>query len=183
MVERLDKGVSDHCPQLLCFESNNTRRGLFKFYNVVADHVDFEQVVREHWGRDYSHNLLRAVWRNCMRLKEPIKKINTQWFVKTKERLEDIRHNLQQVQHLLSGNPSDELLHDEKRLLVELEKWSKIEENIWQQKSKIDWLTLGDANTIFFHVYTKVRQHTNAIHRLVRADVSICVGKHKLSKR
>lgn len=65
-------------------------------------------------------------------------------------------------------------------LLAKLEKWSNIEEKIWHQKSRIDWLTLGDSNTRFFHAYVKVRQNANAIHRLVRADKSICLGQEQI---
>lgn len=59
---------------------------------------------------------------------------------------------------------------------MELEKWSKIEEQIWQQKSSVDWINLGDSNTKFFHAYAKIRQHSNAIHRILRPDGTAVVG-------
>lgn len=64
----------------------------------------------------------------------------------------------------------------------ELERWSNIEESIWKQKSRIDWLQLGDSNTKFFHAYTKFRQNSNAIHRLVRVDGEVCLGQHMLKE-
>lgn len=81
----------------------------------------------------------------------------------------------------MAGNPTEELIQEEKLLLGELGK-SNIEENIWIQKSRIDWLQLGDANTKYFHAYTKVRQHANAIHRLEREDGSICTGQAKIKQ-
>lgn len=75
VVERLEKGVSDHCPQLLRFEPTIVRKRLFKLYNVVADHEQFIQIVRDHWGQDRNSNKLRNIWLNCLRLKSPLKKI------------------------------------------------------------------------------------------------------------
>lgn len=75
-----------------------------------------------------------------------------------------------------------ELIQEEKLLLSELEEWSRIDELIWCQKSRIDWLKLGDSNTRFFHAYVKVRQNANAIHRLVRIDDSICVGQAQIKQ-
>lgn len=61
VVERLARGVSDHCPQLLSFGASVTRKGLFKFYNVLAEHVLFEQIVGENWGTSRSQCQLRDV--------------------------------------------------------------------------------------------------------------------------
>lgn len=99
VVERLVKGVSDHCPQLLNFAYVNHRRPLFKFYNVLADHAQFEGLVREHWRVQRSQNLLKNIWLKCKDLKGPLKQFNTRWFLSTSERVEGIRqklHNLPQ---------------------------------------------------------------------------------------
>lgn len=49
IVERIEKNVSDHCLQLLRFESVIPRKGLFKFFNVIADHEGFEQAFQRFW--------------------------------------------------------------------------------------------------------------------------------------
>lgn len=36
-----------------------------------------------------------------------------------------------------------------RELQQQLEKWSKVEESAMQQKSRAQWLTLGDANTAY----------------------------------
>lgn len=53
-----------------------------------------------------------------------------------------------------------------------LEKWSNIEEKIWQQKSRASWVQLGDSNTKHFHAYVKERQSQNSIKLLVKNDGS-----------
>lgn len=183
IVERLEKSISDHCPQLLRFEAREARRGFFKFYNVIADHEMFEQIVRDNWGTERSQSLLKDVWRKCHKLKTPLKELNTKWFLKTNERVCSLRQKLQLVQIRLQQDPVGlEILQEEKTVLGELEKWSNIEENIWQQKARIDWLKLGDSNTKFFHAYAKMRKSANAIHRLTREDGSICLGQTQIKK-
>jgi hypothetical protein len=43
---------------------------------------------------------------------------------------------------------------------------SKVEEKYWRQRSRIDWLTKGDANTTFFHAFANARRWKCAITRL-----------------
>lgn len=45
-------------PFLIRFENEERRKGLFKFYNVLPGHENFEQIVQENWGIT---NLLRDV--------------------------------------------------------------------------------------------------------------------------
>lgn len=149
VVERLTKGVSDHCPQLISFDTVRPQRSLFKFFNVLADHEQFEQMIRENWTSTESGSTLRGVWRKCNNLKHPLKQLNTRCFAKTADRVEGIRQKLQVTQQLIQQG-STNLLQEEKFLTAELEKWSKIEESIWQQKARIDWIHLGDSNTNFF---------------------------------
>lgn len=61
VVERLERGVSDHCPQLLQFASIQQRKSIFKFYNVIANHEDFQNVIRTKWGNQSSSCKLRDI--------------------------------------------------------------------------------------------------------------------------
>lgn len=67
---------------------------MFKFYNVIADHESFEQIVREHWRGFRSQNLLLDIWRKCKQLKKPLKALNTQYFRNTTEKVQLIRTEL-----------------------------------------------------------------------------------------
>ncbi|KAL6509176.1 hypothetical protein OROGR_022486 [Orobanche gracilis] len=49
------------------------------------------------------------------------------------------------------------LFQDVKSVQSAYEKWSKVEENILKQKSKVHWLNCGDGNNKFFHASLKAR--------------------------
>ncbi|KAH0696290.1 hypothetical protein KY290_013643 [Solanum tuberosum] len=58
----------------------------------------------------------------------------------------------------------------EKELQIQLEKWSMIEESAMQQKYRIQWLRLGDANIAYFYAHMKNRVAQNTITRLMTSD-------------
>lgn len=47
---------------------------------------------------------------------------------------------------------------------------SGLEEQFFYQKSKVQWLGLGDRNSRFFHKVTQSRDVRNTIRRIVTAD-------------
>lgn len=67
-------------------------------------------------------------------------------------------------------------------MIQELE-WSGIEESIWRQKARIDWLKLGDSNTKFFSAYVKARINVNAVTILLREDGSRCVTQQQMKEK
>lgn len=109
MVERLERGVSDHCPQLIRLDNVSPQRGLFKFYNVLADHDQFEQLVSENWCISKTRSTLRDIWKKCHKLKGPLKQLNTKWFMKTSEKVDGIRQKLHLTQQLIQQEASTEL--------------------------------------------------------------------------
>jgi hypothetical protein len=56
---------------------------------------------------------------------------------------------------------------------------SVVEEEYWRQRSRVTWLTKGDANTAFFHAYANGRRRKCAITRLV-TDSGTLVEPHAL---
>ncbi|XP_057249329.1 uncharacterized protein LOC130590789 [Beta vulgaris subsp. vulgaris] len=57
-----------------------------------------------------------------------------------------------------------------KGLLNDLNHWSHVEESILHQKSRINWLQKGDANTKLFFTATKARHGQNRIELIIADD-------------
>ena len=48
-------------------------------------------------------------------------------------------------------------------VVSQLNKVMEIEESIWRQRSRVNWLQEGDRNTKFFHGYAKGRGNRNRV--------------------
>ncbi|XP_019261680.1 PREDICTED: uncharacterized protein LOC109239556 [Nicotiana attenuata] len=59
------------------------------------------------------------------------------------------------------------LFEIEKEMIQQLEKWDKIEESFYKQKSRIQWLQLGDTNSAYFFASMKRRMGQNQITKLI----------------
>lgn len=68
-----------------------------------------------------------------------------------REELENMQAQMRQT------TLSRDMFEAEKKARKELEKWSTIEEGIYKQKSRVQWLKLGDSNTTFFFANMKGR--------------------------
>lgn len=75
----------------------------------------------------------------------------------TKEELEQIQSQL----HVDNFNVN--LHNQEVHAFCSLMKWHAIVENILRQKSRIQWLQLGDSNTKVFNAAMKERQARNTV--------------------
>nr|XP_009769385.1 PREDICTED: uncharacterized protein LOC104220249 [Nicotiana sylvestris] len=69
-----------------------------------------------------------------------------------------------------TANAPTDLFEEEKELLLQLEKWDNIEESIYKQKSRIQWLQLGDTNSVYFFVSMKTRKAHNQIIELINSN-------------
>lgn len=70
---------------------------------------------------------------------------------------------LEGVQRCLTHRITEALLKLESKLKEERSEILFQEELLWQQKSRVQWLRSGDANTKFFHASTLIRQRRNMI--------------------
>ncbi|XP_070045867.1 uncharacterized protein [Nicotiana tomentosiformis] len=66
-----------------------------------------------------------------------------------------------------STNQQQGLIDKEKELKLELEKWSLKEESIMKQKSRNQWLNVGDSNTSYFYASVNNRVTKNNIRSLI----------------
>lgn len=77
------------------------------------------------------------------------------------ERKRAMIQNLEEVAHLLTINPSEDLENAQRDLWGKYEQILVQEEVLWFQKSRSKWIQFEDCNTKFFHGATAVRRRRN----------------------
>ncbi|KAH0712546.1 hypothetical protein KY289_008505 [Solanum tuberosum] len=71
---------------------------------------------------------------------------------------------------LIQRHIQDYLTDQEKMLILEIEKWNRVEEQVLRQKSRATWIECGDANSKYFHAQWKFRCSHNAINSIYIAN-------------
>lgn len=105
------------------------------------------------------------------KVKQAMKELNKAEYNVVGVKVKEYRQKLIEVQeHVSDLGQNRQLIEDEKAAKLQLEKWSRIEESIMKQKSRIKWLQLGDANTAYFFASMKSRCSQNKIRRLIKSD-------------
>ena len=100
-----------------------------------------------------------------------LKKFNVEHFSKISCRVLEIRKELDRVQCALQDIPSDPaLLAEEARLSVSYGDLSRAEEGFNRQKSRVQWLNLGDQNSKFFFTAMKSFHGRSKVISITKED-------------
>ncbi|XP_060210949.1 uncharacterized protein LOC132637959 [Lycium barbarum] len=159
---------SDHSSILFSVASQTSKIKVpFRFFNTWCDHSKFEEILKTTWGKNKARDNMENIWLKLKALKPGLQKLNKNEFKNITTKIEQARTELGIVQQTIRTQVSDQLLIREKELLVNLEKWSLIEESALQQKSKARWIKLGDSNTNYFSTIIKERTQRKQIFELV----------------
>ncbi|XP_019225075.1 PREDICTED: uncharacterized protein LOC109206683 [Nicotiana attenuata] len=151
-IQVLEPLISDHSPLKLMITQMHTKKSRpFKFLNCIADHPLFIQQVKMAWNEGREAEKMQTVWHKLKKTKKIIKELNTKHYKGLEEKIKETRNELQTVQEDMSNRMQDtELIEKEKVLKHKLEKWVMIEESVYKQKSRVQWLKLGDSNSGYF---------------------------------
>ncbi|XP_056697775.1 uncharacterized protein [Spinacia oleracea] len=160
------QGISDHSPLVM---SCNIRLGggsrPFKFFNYMADHALFLDVVKKVWDVSCPRSgSMFKVWTKLKAVKQGWKELHHKDFAKLDERIEGLRADLGQIQTQLAACPTDSNVQQSERECSEtLKKFLHIQESAYRQKARIQWLQVGDSNSKFFFSAMKERIARNSI--------------------
>ncbi|CAL1404768.1 unnamed protein product [Linum trigynum] len=149
---------SDHSPLRLEFEGMRGKsRTPFRFDTRWFQNEECFEIVNRNWdGGGLCHERLQ----NC---KKELTIWAKQMFKDQNRRAEDIQKRLVDILHL---DRSVEVVEEEKSLMSELAAIWKDDELFWSQRSRVDWLSVGDQNNKFFHASTSLRKLRNKISAL-----------------
>ena len=168
VTEALNPGLSDHCPLIVnlnnSMDTRPKRKCPFKFFKFWADHPAFLDLVKESWDIDVYGTPMYRLTRKLRSVKNRLKAFNFHDFANVQEKVVESRETLYRTQVDMLSNPNDSgLVGMEKMCLKNFHDLARAEEGFLKQKSRIQWLKLGDQNSNFFHKAVKARNSRNSI--------------------
>ncbi|XP_071694872.1 uncharacterized protein [Rutidosis leptorrhynchoides] len=170
--------ISDHCPAVLKFaQSWEGKPKPFKFSNYIIEHEKFKDVVSEGWKVEIPGHMMFRVTKRLRLLKKQMRKL--MW---SKGNLHSnvitLRSELDAAQVLLDSDPnSRDLRKKESTILKKYNEAIYEEECFLKQKSKVEWLRVGDGNSRYFHNVVKGRMHRGKIHAIENSEGNIVEGQ------
>ncbi|KAJ6925333.1 hypothetical protein NC651_009871 [Populus alba x Populus x berolinensis] len=139
----------------------------FKFLNLWADRDDFMVLVRAVWQPPISGNPMYRLTTKLRLIKHACKSLHRQHTSHISRRVAEAKSCWISAQVALDGTPgSFELMSAERNHARIYTQLCKEEEAFYKQRSRIQWLSLGDRNTKFFHRSLVHRQSRNRVHGL-----------------
>lgn len=134
-VQHLEKNQSDHYPILLSLHNPpvlNLPRP-FRFKSIWQSHPNFSEVVKNAWSPFVP---LPATVNSFT---TSVKVWNKTHFGNIFNRKDKLCAKLKGIQMVLSHHPNEFLVELEKNLGLEFAEVSKLEEEFWAMKSRINW--------------------------------------------
>ena len=77
---------------------------------------------------------------------------------------------------------SKEIVEALRHTRIELNCWLDREDDMWRQRSRINWFQHSDRNTSFFHAKASTRQRKNSMHGLLNDDGVWQVEEDKMAE-
>ncbi|XP_070011185.1 uncharacterized protein [Nicotiana sylvestris] len=124
---------------------------------------EFNKLVQEVGDQNITGYTMYSIWQKLQRPGSRAKGMN-RGYNSVDKKVEMLKDQLQEVQKRIDNDLfNNTIILEEKELLMQVEKWQGIQENVYRQKSRAVWITVGDSNTKFFHRHLKARQARNRI--------------------
>ncbi|KAI8526575.1 hypothetical protein RHMOL_Rhmol12G0007000 [Rhododendron molle] len=144
-------GISDHCPLVLSVVHKRFKAVPFRFYNFWMNNGGFKDLLIQSRKSDVVGNPMERLSLKLKGLKPLLKAFHKEHYNNLSGRVNGARENLAKILGLCFKFPADLFLHDlEKDLVQQFYSLSNTEESYKRQKSRVNWLALGDRNTKFF---------------------------------
>ncbi|XP_047943132.1 uncharacterized protein LOC125189963 [Salvia hispanica] len=161
-VSHLIRYQSDHRPLLLdlCSFSPIRAPRPFRFLRAWMSHEKYDDFVMDNWDRN------QDLMDNIQSFTEKLQVWNREVFGNIFWQKKHLWARIAGIQRVLEHRCIPHFVELEAELKQELDKILLREESLWHQKSRSEWLHLGDRNTSFFHLRTIRRRKRNRIKKL-----------------
>jgi hypothetical protein len=163
--------MSDHCPLLLHTELSSPQHRRFHFESFWPQIPGFQETVQAAWDEPAFGNPITVLDRKLRTLSRRLKS----W---SDKRVGNIRLQIEWAKELIFRLD----VAQEDRQLSPLEAWLRrelkrkylglcsLQRTIARQRSRINWLREGEANTKYFHIHTSHRRRKNYIPQITHND-------------
>ncbi|KAJ6414220.1 hypothetical protein OIU84_006948 [Salix udensis] len=164
----LPRQNSDHSAMILRLEAAPPRdKCSFKFINLWAQHGDFMEIVQGVWNQHIVGNPMFQLTAKLGILKQHLRRKHHNSTSHISHRVFTARKAWNTAQESLDRDPQNVTMGDTERHLAKTYmNLCKEEEAFYKQRSRVQWLTLGDHNTKFFHRSLLHRNARNTISSL-----------------
>ncbi|GKA07644.1 hypothetical protein Tco_0686868, partial [Tanacetum coccineum] len=171
--------ISDNSPAVLKIpDLVSSKPKPFKFCNFLTFKSSFLDIVSTFWNVQVDGHNLYQIASKLMSIKKPFRKLLHEQG-NLHDRVNRLRHELDGVQKALDNNPADSNLRDEEAIYLKAFNKAKVdEERFLKQKTKIDWLDVGDSNSAYFHKSVKSGDICNAVRDFFSNDKLLKEIKH-----
>nr|TKS12516.1 hypothetical protein D5086_0000062530 [Populus alba] len=178
------RNVSDHSAMILSLHSlTHHQHSPFKFLNIWADRIDFLPTVTSSWQVPVHGNPMYQFTTKLRRLKSTLRQFHFQHTSSITDRVSKAKTEWETTQVHLDNHPtSATAMATERSLASTYLQLCKDEESYYKQKSRVQWLQLGDRNTTFFHKSLLHRQVRNRIHNLQDEEGNIVHDQQGIGK-
>ncbi|XP_028099266.1 uncharacterized protein LOC114298836 [Camellia sinensis] len=154
-------GISDHSLTVLfVVPIGVSYRKPFKYFKFYVDHKEFIPIAQSVWWKYVQGS---PMFRTCCKmrsLKPLLKGLNKRDFSDLSSRVQCARSELENARIKLDKDPLNlEFQVNERNLCKKYVDLCNAEESLAHQKSRVQWLSLGDRNSAFF--FRSIRNNQN----------------------
>lgn len=160
----LDREFSDHCPIVLKHMDQEWGPKPFRVLNCWLKDPRFHKFVEDGWnGLVINGSSSYVLKEKLKQLKVMMKKWNTEVFGNLGVKKKEVVLRMKELDQIAEDSQlSEEEIKERKDLMTEYWRVLNLNESLLCQKSRIQWLREGDANTRFFHGVVNWRRRSKA---------------------
>ncbi|CAL1403462.1 unnamed protein product [Linum trigynum] len=182
LVQIVVPGVSDHCG--LYVQTNSGLYTLpkpFKFFLLWRQHPQYSGILRESWQVEAAGVPYYVLYKKLREFKGKLKSFNQTVYYDISTRTREAEQLV-----LMQNDILADLTEDNSLAVLEQESVCKepqsADESFYRQKSRVQRITQGDANTDFFRSMVKSRNHRQTIQKLISNDGKVVTEVKEIGK-
>ncbi|XP_077232350.1 uncharacterized protein LOC143869039 [Tasmannia lanceolata] len=175
-VHYKNPGLSDHSPIIVSTSPVQSTGGKpFKFHNMWLSDTSLYEVVERAWHLKISGNPMFRIFKKLQGTKRAIKIWNHNSYGRIDILAPQFRKDLDEIQTKIGLDPRNlSLRAAEQDIREKFTRTAQQEESLFHQKSRVDWLNLGDSNTEYFHSAMSMRRNHNQIQAIEDDNGELC---------